>query len=100
MAFAEGLAERPLVRFGVFTDAHYKEGSASSGLVFGGARERVRTCVDVMNVRRPDFMIELGDFKDTNVRGAAGRDAALGFLETIEAEYARFNGTRLSLIHI
>ena len=98
MAFAEGLAERPLVRFGVFTDAHYKEGSASSGLVFGGARERVRTCVDVMNVRRPDFMIELGDFKDTNVRGAAGRDAALGFLETIEAEYARFNGTRYHVI--
>ena len=98
MAFADGFAERPLVRFGVFTDAHYRDGAASDSLVYGGALGRVRKCVDVINARRPDFMIELGDFKDTNVRGAAGRDAALGFLETIEAEYARFAGPRYHVI--
>jgi len=98
VVFADGFAERPLVRFGVFTDAHYKEGSASNGLAFGGVQGRVRTCVNVMNARRPDFMIELGDFKDTNERGAAGRNAALGFLETIEAEYARFDGPRYHAI--
>lgn len=92
------LDEAPLVRFGVFTDAHYKEGAASNGLAFGGALARVRACVEVMNARHPDFMIELGDFKDTNAAGVAGRAAALGFLEAIEAEYARFDGPRYHAI--
>lgn len=92
------LDEAPLVRFGVFTDAHYKVGNASSTHVYGGAMERVRACVAVMNTRRPDFMIELGDFKDTNAVGVAGRDDALGYLEEIEAEYAMFDGQHYHVI--
>ena len=90
--------ETPLVRFGIFTDAHYKDAVAASGLVYGGALARVRACAAAMNARRPDFTIELGDFGDTDSPGSAGHDRALGFLRAVEAEYAAFSGPRYHAI--
>lgn len=60
-------------------DAAYRESAA-----------KLAEFVDAMNSERPDFVIELGDFKD------AGKDRAgtLAFLEKIESVFARFDGER------
>lgn len=82
----------PLVRFGVVTDCHYAERMPNFQLNrhYRVAKEKLAACVDKMNELKPDFLIELGDFKD------AGRDETetLRFLDEIEGVFAGFRGPR------
>lgn len=96
--------EAPLVRFGVLTDCHYADknmmpsgGSWKNGdMYYRDSLVKMRRFVSVMNERKPDFVIELGDFKDMSAHPT--KEETFGFLETIEAEYAKFEGPRYHVL--
>ena len=87
---------KPLVRFGFVTDCHYAEipyakrpypvGDAA----YSESAKKLAECVAVMNREKPDFMIELGDFKDMG----PSKEATLGYLDKIEKVFSGFNGPR------
>lgn len=83
---------RRAVRFGVFTDAHYSERDRWSNRHYRDSKAKMRQAVDAFNRDGLDFAIELGDLKDTGAK--PDRDETIGFLDSIEAEFARFNGPR------
>jgi alkaline phosphatase len=56
----------------------------------------MRQAVDAFNAGGLDFAIELGDLKDMGVK--PDRAEALGFLDAIEAEFARFAGPRYHVL--
>jgi alkaline phosphatase len=79
----------PIIRFGVFTDAHYTpKGSWSQSL------DKVRAAVNVFNEQRCHFAIELGDFKEDG----EDRQGTLGYLDTIEKAFQGFNGPRYHVL--
>jgi len=101
---ASALSEDPLVRFGLFTDLHYaNKNMADGGGVAGKVYYReglsaISAAIGKLNPKGLDFMIELGDFKDTNVSGASGKANALTYLVEAEAEYAKFSGDRYHVL--
>jgi alkaline phosphatase len=79
------------------TDIHYADidpDAAPVGVTgrrfYRESKRKLREAVEVFNARGVDFAIELGDFKDDT----HGREGTLRHLESIEAEFARFNGPR------
>ena len=96
--FKWGAAEgEPVVRFGMVTDLHYADIAPDPAprdevgrRFYRESLRKLREAVDVFNARRPDFVIELGDFKDlTRVPAETIRH-----LEAIEAAFAAFDGPR------
>lgn len=95
-----GKGEKPLVRFGLVTDCHYADipyarrpwpvGDAA----YRESAAKLAECVAVMNRERPDFLIELGDFKDL------GKDkrATIESLDAIERVFAGFRGERYHVL--
>lgn len=85
-----------LIRFGVVTDCHYadREPNLALNRHYRVAKKKLAACVEKMNELKPDFLIELGDFKD------AGADEAetLRFLDEIETVFAGFRGPRYHVL--
>lgn len=86
--------------FGWATDVHHcrkspdfwdEEGVAHHEY-FDLSLEKFRKAVAFMNKRRPDFAIELGDFKDCTKTGS--RAETVGLLDEVEAEFRQFPGPR------
>ena len=98
--------ESPLVRFGVLTDCHYADKNPLIGghpvngdMYYRDSEYKMQRFVAVMNERMPDFVVELGDFKDRSAdNDSPSKDKTLGFLEKIETEYAKFNGPRYHVL--
>lgn len=80
------------VRFGVVTDLHYSTRKRWSNRHFADSLAKLRQAVGEFNASGLDFAIELGDFKDMGA--SPDRLEAMGFLDAIEAEFARFDGPR------
>ena len=91
-------ASEIISRFGFVTDIHYCVSpirtipSEDSIRVYRDALAKLRQATDLFNVSNLDFAIELGDFKDCNDDG--DREGTLRYLQTVESEFARFNGPR------
>lgn len=85
-------------KFGFVTDVHYvvaptrlipKEDSVR---VYRDSLAKLRQAIDLFIGQNLDFAIELGDFKDCNDNGT--REGTIAYLQTVEAEFRRFNGPR------
>ena len=91
-----GNGEKPLVRFGLVTDCHYadipyaKRPYPVGDAAYSESDKKLAECVAVMNREKPDFMIELGDFKDLG----PSKEATLGYLDKIEKVFGEFRGPR------
>lgn len=83
-------AERRPLRFGILTDAHYADRSAAGTRHYSDSIAKVREAVVEFNSRKLDFIIELGDVKDTTAKSEAA--PTLRFLEAIERELQAFRG--------
>ena len=90
--------ENVISKFGFVTDVHYvvaptrlipKEDSVR---VYRDSLAKLRQAIDLFNGQNLDFAIELGDFKDCNDNGT--REGTIARLQTVEAEFRRFNGPR------
>lgn len=78
------------VRFGIVTDLHYADRPVAGTRFYRDSLSKIREAVEVMNQERPDFLIELGDLKDQDVRPQEHR--TLTYLRTIERELSKFGG--------
>ena len=96
---AEGQGS-PLVRFGMVTDLHYADlpmGPCDAPVGNRYYREscvKLREAVKTMNAVKPDFMIELGDFKDLSPT----KERTFACLDEIEAVFAGFHGDRYHVL--
>ncbi|MBO7722077.1 MAG: metallophosphoesterase [Kiritimatiellae bacterium] len=88
------------VRFGMITDLHYAEkdtidfGGANGSRYYRQSCEKLAECVMTMNRLSPDFLIELGDFKDQS----ADKGKTLACLDRIEKVFAGFKGDRYHVL--
>lgn len=104
-ALAEG-GHAPLVRFGVFTDAHYARrppfspNDPTECRLYEDALRRIREAVSVFTARNVDFAIELGDFKDLACagNGCTVREATLKLAEACETAFSEFKGPRYHVL--
>jgi hypothetical protein len=91
-----GAQAPPLVRFGVVTDIHYADIDPNGARTYRESPAKLAECVQVMNAKGVQFLLELGDFKDQDKTPDEAR--TLGYLETIESVFAGFKGPRYHVI--
>ncbi len=84
------------VSFGIVTDAHYAENAPRGTRFYKESVAKMTECVDFMNVKKVDFLIELGDFKDQG--DPANEKETLNYLEAIEQIFQHFRGPRYHVL--
>lgn len=93
-----GAGETPIAHFGMATDMHYADlpnaVDEPGERCFRDAPAKLRDCIDALNARKADFLIELGDFKDM----MPTKEATLKCLDDIEKVFSRFNGPRYHVL--
>lgn len=78
------------LRFGVITDSHYADREPSGTRYYRDSMLKMQEAIREFNRSNLDFIIELGDMKDTTTDSAA--EPTLRFLDAIEREFKRFDG--------
>lgn len=93
--------DRPIVRFGLVTDVHFSDVRADSQMRDGAmarpyaeSKRKLNEAVAVFNGRSPDFVIELGDFKDLST----DRESTMRCLDEIEGCFSMFRGPRYHVV--
>ena len=87
----QGLLGKP-VSFGMVTDPHYADREPAGSRHYRESTGKMRECADLMNTKKTDFVVELGDFKDQDSPPVEA--STLSHLRVIEKEFARFGGPR------
>ncbi len=93
---AADLDSQTKVRFGIVTDAHYSDAAPNGSRYYGESLAKMSECVKLMNDKKVDFLIELGDFKDQG--NPVSENETLKYLETIEQIFRQFNGPRYHVL--
>ncbi len=93
---ADGSDESAKLSFGIVTDSHYADSDARGERHYRESLDKMAECVRLMNDKKVDFMIELGDFKDQGK--PAIEETTLLYLDAIEKVYARFKGPRYHVL--
>jgi predicted MPP superfamily phosphohydrolase len=91
-----GPAADQRVRFGIITDLHHADRPTASGRFYQSALAKADLFISAMNAAGPDFIIELGDFKDQDA--TPDKSNTLKYLSTIEAHFAAFPGARYHVL--
>lgn len=86
--------EVPLVRFGLVTDLHFARIPARGNRQYAQSAAKLSRIVSAMNEAQPDFMVELGDFKDLGPTKAE----TLAYLDEIEGVFRGFKGPRYHVL--
>lgn len=81
---------KPVIRFGMLSDVHYADREPAENRYYRQSLAKVQECMEVMNARKVDFVIELGDFKDQDVIPHEAR--TLTYVSDIESIFQQFNG--------
>ena len=95
-----------VLSFGLITDVHYADAAASGSRVYRDGLLKVRAATEAFTAAGVDFLVELGDFKDTDAGRCGGRapdagctNLTLGFLDRIEAAVAAgYGGPRYHVL--
>jgi predicted phosphodiesterase len=85
-----GHKAKPL-RVGVITDIHYADKAAGGSRHYRDSIAKMQTAVKAFNQHGVDFAIELGDLIDAAKNSV---EAEIGYLRTIDAEYAKCQAPR------
>ena len=67
-------ATAEFVQFGIITDVHYADAAPLGTRIYRDSLPKVQQAVQTMGKENVDFMIELGDFKDTDVSQHCDKD--------------------------
>ncbi len=78
--------------FGIVTDSHYADIDTRGNRYYRESPDKMAECINLMNDKRVDFMIHLGDFKN----GASSHN--IENLKHFESLYAQFNGPRYHVL--
>ena len=84
------------VRFGLVTDVHYADIEPRGTRPYRESLAKLRECVTVLGREKPDFLVELGDFKDQDDKPDQAR--TLGYLRRVESVFAGFAGPRYHVL--
>ncbi len=78
------------VRFGLVADLHYAEVSTLGSRQYSLSGQKLAKAIEIIRLQKPEFLIELGDFKDQ----ATPPDAkgTLDYLRAIESVLQSFGG--------
>ena len=77
-------------RFGIVTDSHYADADTIGSRFYRHSLDKLTECVELMNTRKVDFLIELGDFKDQD--NPAVEQRSISYLQAVEKIFQQFNG--------
>ena len=80
---------KPLLEFGIFTDAHTASG-ATMDRDHAGSPVKIRDCLSILNREGIDWTVNLGDLVDRSAAESMGAEAR--HLEALLPILARFNG--------
>ena len=80
-----GSTNEPVLRIGLLTDLHYADRPPAGTRFYRETLPKLRECVTRFNAASLDLAVELGDFIDA----AESVEVELGYLKTIETEFAR-----------
>ena len=94
--FAAELDSKTKVRFGIVTDAHYADNVPSGTRHYRESVVKMTECVNFMNEKKVDFLVELGDFKDQG--NPVSEMKTLNYLEAIEQIFRQFRGPRYHVL--
>ena len=83
-------AGRKPLRFGIITDVHYADREAGGTRHYRDSMAKVQRAIYEFRRAKVDFVIELGDLKDTTVKAEV--EPTLRFLSDIERQLQRFDG--------
>ncbi|MHC4641592.1 MAG: metallophosphoesterase [Planctomycetota bacterium] len=79
-----------ITRFGIVTDSHYADADTVGSRYYRHSLDKLTECVELMNTKKVDFLVELGDFKDQN--NPAVEQKTITYLRAIETVFKKFNG--------
>ncbi len=85
-----------LLSFGIVTDVHYADRDPLGSRNYRESIAKMTECVKLMNEKKVDFFIELGDLKDQDT--AITEELTLKYLDAIEKVYGQFNGPRYHVL--
>ncbi len=83
-------AGRGTTRFGIFTDTHYADTDTVGSRFYRDSLDKLTECIELMNARRVDFLIEIGDFKDQDY--PAVEERTISYLQAVEKIFQQFDG--------
>ncbi len=93
---ADETGGKAMLCFGMVTDTHYAAAPARGSRHYSESADKMAECVGLMNEKKADFLIELGDLKDED-RPSVEKNT-LEYLETIEAVLKTFKGPRYHVL--
>jgi len=82
--------------FGIVTDAHYADTDPNGSRMYRESLAKMTEFVELMNEKRVDFIIELGDLKDQ--ANPITEESTLEYLDAIERVYGQFYGPRYHVL--
>jgi predicted phosphodiesterase len=105
-AYADDVNRKIKLRFGIVTDIHSSDGDTEGIRCFRESEAKLAECVALMNEKKVDFMVELGDFvheykpasRKTGKIRLASEKITLNGLQKIEKIFGTFNGKRYHVI--
>jgi len=83
-------AKQRTARFGIVTDCHYADADAQGVRFYRESLDKLSECVALMNTKKVDFLIELGDFKDQDKPPVEKK--TLSYLQAAEKVLKKFKG--------
>ncbi|NIP26565.1 MAG: alkaline phosphatase, partial [Phycisphaerae bacterium] len=78
-------------RFGIVTDSHYADSDTVGSRYYRHSLDKMNECVELMNEKKVNFLIELGDFKDQD--NPPIEQKTITYLRTVEKVFQKFNGS-------
>ena len=82
--------------FGIVTDTHYADTDPKGSRKYRESLVKMTEFVNLMNDKKVDFIIELGDLKDQGK--PVTEESILKYLDAIEKVYGQFNGPRYHVL--
>ncbi len=95
-AYADESGRKAQLRFGIVTDGHFADTDAKGTRHYSESLAKMKECIALMNKKKVDFLIELGDFKDQG--NPASERETLKYLQTIENIFKKFKGPRYHVL--
>jgi predicted phosphodiesterase len=87
---SDSKARQRTARFGIVTDCHYADADAQGIRFYRESLDKLSECVTLMNTKKVDFLIELGDFKDQDKTPVEKK--TLSYLQAAEKVLKKFKG--------
>lgn len=88
--------DKPLLTFGIVTDSHYADRETAGTRCYRESLAKMKEAMKEMTLRKTDFVVHLGDFKDQAEH--PDEQSTLAFLGKLERAYASYSGPRYHVL--